>query len=404
MAIYSIPEMNMESLEKKLTRIRNKAAKYGCDFHYEQVGEHFETRELDERDEHGKPLTELVRYIDIDVAGKAEVGGWQFAASLDYTSEGNIIHGVMEIPERYYTCSPWCEHCKTRRDRKSSFIVYHAESGEFKQVGKSCLRDFTHGLSAEMAAQFESWIKECEEASEFSGMGGWPTRYFSTDSFMAATAETIRLFGYVKRGTVGTTCTADLVTGLYKVEMGMGLGLLRDYLIAQYDDAVARGWNMKRPEAMEQGKKVREWIRTCEKDDNYYHNLKVACALEQITGREIGLLVSAFPAYDRELEYQAEKLRRERKEADEGTASNYVGKIGDRVIFESVLSKCVTSFETQFGWMYIYKFTDKAGNVYVWKTGKDIDCEKKLKITGTVKEHKDFRNVKQTELTRCRIN
>ena len=31
---YSIPEINMESLEKKLTRIGNKCRKYGCEFKF----------------------------------------------------------------------------------------------------------------------------------------------------------------------------------------------------------------------------------------------------------------------------------------------------------------------------------------------------------------------------------
>lgn len=406
MAQFAIPEMNMEGLEKKLTRIRNKAAKYGCDFHYERIGEHFESREIEgEYDENGKPVTEIIRYIDIEVEGKAEVNGWQFAASLDYTPKGNIISGVagIEIPERFYNCSPWCEHCKTRRDRRNSYIVYNASSGEFKQVGKSCLRDFTNGLSAEMVAQYESWIKECEEASEFSGMGGWPTRYFNTDAFMAAAAETIRIYGYVKRGTVGTISTADLVESLYKAEFGMPLGALREHILSLYYGAVDRGWNIKRTESVEMGKRVREWIASCEKNDNYYHNLKVACALDNITSSSIGLLVSAFPAFDRELEYQAEKLRRERKAAEEGAASQYVGKIGDRISFTSENSRCVTSFETQFGWTYIYKFTDASGNVYVWKTSKDLDCETSYSIVGTVKDHKEFRGVKQTELTRCKV-
>lgn len=44
---YSIPECNIESLEKKLTRIRNKCDKYGLAFKYERTGEHFETVTLD---------------------------------------------------------------------------------------------------------------------------------------------------------------------------------------------------------------------------------------------------------------------------------------------------------------------------------------------------------------------
>ena len=42
---YSIWEGNMESLMKKVTRIQNKCKKYGCDFHFEEVGEEFKTYE-----------------------------------------------------------------------------------------------------------------------------------------------------------------------------------------------------------------------------------------------------------------------------------------------------------------------------------------------------------------------
>ena len=103
---------------------------------------------------------ELVRFIDVEVEGTAIVNGWQFAASLEYTDKGNIISGVegIEIPERYYKCAPWCEHCKTARDRKYSFIVRNTESGEFKQVGKACLKDFTGGLSATDAANWERGV------------------------------------------------------------------------------------------------------------------------------------------------------------------------------------------------------------------------------------------------------
>ena len=44
------------------------------------------------------------------------------------------------------------------------------------------------------------------------------------------------------------------------------------------------------------------------------------------------------------------------------------------------------------------------GNVYTWKTGKYIDdTVDEMSITGTVKAHTEFRGIKQTELTRCRV-
>ena len=126
---FSIPEENIENLEKKLTKISNKCAKYGCDFRYERVCEHFGERSVSENDPCGpfRSRKEIVKYIDVEVEGKAAVNGWRFAATLDFTNKGNIIKGVdgLEIPEKYYSCAPWCEHCQTRRGRSASFIVFN---------------------------------------------------------------------------------------------------------------------------------------------------------------------------------------------------------------------------------------------------------------------------------------
>lgn len=403
--MYSIPEMNMETLERKLGRIARKAAKYGCDFRFEKTGEHFETRELDELDENGKHKTEVIRYIDIDVEGEARVNGWRFAASLDYTDKGNIIEAVpgIEIPERYYSCSPWCEHCKTRRDRRNSYIVYNDETQEFKQVGKSCLRDFTGGLSAEAVAQYESWIKECEEASEFSGCGGWGIHYYDVADFMTAAAETIRVFGYVRSTDEGMS-TRDLTQTLFRVEFNMPLGAFAEVMREQYYDAVDRGWSMKNADSKALAETVRGWIANNERNDNYFHNLKVACAQDYAAGNLLGLLVSAFPAYNRELEYEAERRERERREAEAQAKSSWAGEIGEKVEFKIVDFRCITSWETQWGWTGVFKLVDEAGREFTWKTSKWLDEHAVGKVCrGTIKELKEFRGVKQTELTRCRV-
>ena len=405
---YSIPECNIESLEKKLIRIRNKCAKYGCEFVYERVGEHFEEKEFRYEDSRGvaKVVKENVKYIDIEVDGKAIVNGWRFAATLEYTEKGNIINSVggMEIPDRYYSCSPWCEHCRTRRDRKSSYIVFNEETGEFKQVGRACLKDYTGGLSAQNVAAFESYFKEVEEASEFSGFGGFGGSYFDVKDFMICAAETIRVFGYVKRESREVS-TAVKAEDLYRVENGMRLpwGCEKEMREA-YDDAVARGFNTKNKESIDLAEKVVDWIVNNEKDDNYFHNMKVACSLRCTNARNLGLLVSAFPTYNRELEYLAEKMIREEKEKEAAAKSSWMGNVGDKVSFKIADYRCISSWETQWGLTSVYKLVDEDGREATWKTGSWIDekCIGKT-VKGTIKEQKEFRGIKQTELTRCRI-
>ena len=111
---------------KKITRIKNKCLKYGCDFHFEEVGEEF--REL--TDERKNKYT--ARFVVVDVEGVAVVNGWKFIASVEHTEKGNIIRAAcnIEVPERYYTSSPICEHCKSKRFRKDTYIVMNEETGE----------------------------------------------------------------------------------------------------------------------------------------------------------------------------------------------------------------------------------------------------------------------------------
>ena len=103
--IFRIYEGNMNRLEKKLTRIRNKCNKYGCDFTYKKIGEEYTTIEnkLGEK--------EVIKQIVIHVNGKAIVNDWEFVATLEHTPDGNIINGYaedVEVPERYYDAEPVC--------------------------------------------------------------------------------------------------------------------------------------------------------------------------------------------------------------------------------------------------------------------------------------------------------
>ena len=405
---FAIPEDNIEALEKKLTKIRNKCAKYGCEFRYERVGDHYEEITFPVKNPVGpdRAYTETVHFIDIEVEGKAAVNGWRFAATLDFTDKGNIINGVegLEIPSRYYTCEPWCEHCQRSRGRRSSFIVFNEESGEFKQVGSSCLRDFTGGLSAENVAQFESFFKICEEESEYDGnfIGG--KSYFKTDDFLTVAAETIRIYGYAKRDGEAIP-TASRAEDLYRVEYGMRLGPCAKEILEMYDEAVSRGFDIKRKESVELAATVKKWITENERDDNYCHNLKVVCSLDYCDSWKLGLLVSAFPAYDRELELEAERRDREAKEAEARAKSSWLGDVGDRVSFTVSDFRVITSWDTQWGSTFVYKFTDTEGHECTWKTSNWVNDRRIVgaTITGKVKELKEYKGIKQTELTRCKV-
>lgn len=84
--------------------------------------------------------------------------------------------------------------------------------------------------------------------------------------------------------------------------------------------------------------------------------------------------------------------------------SEYVGEIKKRLRDLKVTLTAVRSFDSFYGTSFIYTFT-YGENVLVWITSscKDIEEGEEILLTGTVKEHSEYKGIKQTKLSRCII-
>ena len=392
---YSIFEGNMERLTKKMTRIQNKCKRYGCEFHFEEVGEEFRDIKTGE-DIEGKPIYTTTRFVIVEAEGLAIVNDWQFVASIDHTEEGNIINKAVdiEIPDRYYKNSPVCEHCGNRRVRHT-FIVQNTITGEFKQVGRSCLKDFTQGMSAEGVAEYTSAFEELI-VGETPYAGCRVDTYITTTEFLRYVAECVRHFGYTKNEP-GVRSTRDRAFDYWEVDNNPRMGeKRRDALRAEMREV---GFNANSPEAEELTTNALAWLFTQSEDNNYMHNLITACKLTHSNYKRLGIISSLFPTYNRDLEVQAKK----KAEAEVKAVSDFVGGVGERIEVGVSEIRCVTGWETQWGYTYIYKIVSTDKNVFTWKTSVDVDMENVKTIKGTVKEHKEYCGEKQTELTRCKL-
>jgi hypothetical protein len=394
---FAIYEGNMERLIKKINRIRNKCNKYGCDFHFAEVGEEYRTVKNDNGDE------SVLRFVLVEAEGVAIVNGWKYIASVEHTEKGNIINKAceIEVPERYYTTEAVCEHCNSNRYRKDTFLVMNEETGEFKQVGKSCLKDFTGGMSAEGVAQYTSLFDELIEGEAV--IGGMGESYYPVKDYLMYVAETIKHFGYVRTHDSGRS-TRDRAFDYYKMEHGGRFFEKEEERIKREMQSVS--FNANAADNSELTEKALEWLESRSEDNNYMHNLKTACNLEYTTWKNLGIITSLFPTFNRELEYQAEKAEQEKQRAEQQASeqnSKHIGSIGDRIEIDVHSIECVTSWETQFGTTRIYKIVDTNGNVYTWKTSNLVEEEKAKKVKGTIKSHNEYRGVKQTEITRCKV-
>ena len=390
---YPIYEGNLERLRKKMARIQNKCRKYNTDFRYEEVGEEF--RKLKDYD----GTFYMARFVIVEAEGVAIVNGWRFAATVEHTEKGNIIRAVcnIEVPDRYYTSDPICEHCNSHRRRKDTYIVMNEDTGDFKQVGKSCLADFTHGMSAEAVAQYTAAFEELIRG-ETPSEGSRITRYIKTEVFLRYIAETIRHFGYTKYDPYGTRISTFQRADRYYTVNNGGFRLDEETRQRILSEMESCGFDAESAEAKKETSAALEWLKQQSETNTYMHNLKTACSLEYVTGKHFGIIASLFPAYNRELEREAERQRA----AKAAKVSQWIGNVGERIEIHVESAACVTSWQTRFGCTRVYKFIDDAGNIYTWKTG--VYLEEVSTIKGTVKAHNEFRGAKQTELTRCRCS
>lgn len=430
---YTIWEGHMDALKKKIKRIEKKCKKYGCDFHFEEVGEEF--REVDvpcyyndgvltsrvtdmpiEANEKGeKPTVETVvcRFVIVEVEGNAIINDWELIAYTEHTEKGNIYSKVnteVEIPTRYRATDCFCEHCKTRRARKNTCIIRNIKTDEFKQVGNTCLKDFTRGMDASIVTALAEMKEAFEESVEAPiGGCGWGESYYNVRKMLRYTAETIKHFGYAN--SMCNRSTRSRMMDYYEVSECPIHPLRKEWAKGIRKEMEEVGFDPNSEYAVKKSEEALAWIEEQEASNDYMHNLKTVCSLQYVGWKNLGILVSLFPTFDRGLEIEAERKAREEqriRELEEGKNSECVGEVGKRIRIKVASCRVITSWASCYdGWhqtlTYMYRITDEDGNIYIWKTSKKIDEEAVDEIVGTVKEHSEFREVKQTVLTRCKV-
>jgi hypothetical protein len=165
-------------------------------------------------------------------------------------------------------------------------------------------------------------------------------------------------------------------------------------------------------EDFELAEKVAEWMTSLpERQDanDYLHNLGVLGSLGFVPYRQIGLAVSAVSAYQRE---NAEKVAKEHKGP---SVSLQIGTVGERLVRKVRFLRLHTT-DGQYGTTYIQTFEvvspeSEAGASVVWfgssllkdEAGQPLKVGDEVWVKGTVKGHKQYRDVWQTTLSRVAL-
>ena len=88
-------------------------------------------------------LAVTVHGFDVTITGEPpRYQGWRFVAAVDSVEGGVVLRyppGAEASVSNDQVRPGECDHCHTKRDRRSTVLVAHDDTGQLLQVGRSCL-------------------------------------------------------------------------------------------------------------------------------------------------------------------------------------------------------------------------------------------------------------------------
>jgi hypothetical protein len=384
---FQIPRDNFAKFEKEIGKLSRRAMKIAG---FEILPIIFGSGERDFGDGVMTPFVDV--YLDNEVP---KMNGWTFVATIDHSNEtGNIVRSVpnvgTDLPEKYRTAEPVCDHCGVKRYRRDTYVLRCDADGDFKQVGKTCLKDFFGHDPAKIASMAEllGYALECARGAQWFDIGG-DRRYISTEEFLNHSAWAIRKFGWVSAKQANADYTGQTRS-------------TRARAMSNMIPSRAAGEVMDPPteEDIKLATDALEWAQSLKDRANlndYEHNVMVVAQSPVIEVRACGIAASIVSAYLRvQGRLQAQQTLQQRT-----SKSKFVGTIGKRTEF-GVVEVVRHVYNETYG-THIYTFLTDDGDLLVWLTGKNESLipGTRVKLKGTVKKHSTYKDVAQTNINRC---
>lgn len=349
---------------------------------------------------HQLDMTQALECKRVTIEDMPSCNGFEFIGKLVHTEAGNLISmaGAAQgqaTPEEWRTAKPTCDHCKTKRTRKDTFII-RCPDGSVKRIGRNCLADFLMTEPSQLiaAAVFEDSLRMLEQADEdeWGSFGGFSWT-IATEHYLACAVSSIERRGFFKSGSEEQTTRADAAFLAYEAPRGHDVQSVR----------LREEWKANQPKAEHHARAVELvlWLESNEDKSDYIYNLKVALSLPVIRRETEGLIASAPQAYNRHLGQIAERKARE-TEVDAG----YMGELKQRLVFAAtVVNVRVIMSEGGYGYgssRLTTLRTPQGHDVVTWTDlFSENDNGKQVRIKATVSKHSMFKGKHQTTVNRA---
>lgn len=385
-----IPESNLAKLQEEIAYLNRKAEK----LNNRSISLFIHGYKNIEQNENGRKY--IIRYAECSVVGeRPQLGDWCFVGTLQEGRDdrGNVMNFIRclpgeQMPVEFRGRAKFCDHCLQNRLRNDTYVVRNLITGEHRQVGSTCIKDFCGHADPKEVLRYAQYLAEAGDLlDDMRGEKGFSQiiRY-RVREILAQTAAVIRNYGWLSKKKAyenpdGPPPTADIVFNAICRPQDMSLKLL-----ATSDD-------------YEMADRAIDWVESLRDEadqlNDYQYNIVACVSIGLIEARNFGVACSILGVYSQKV---AESLKKKE--------SRYVGSEGDKIAITANLifyKPC----ETRYGVSHLYKFVDKEGDLFVWFASNrqsllnEIGME--VRLAGTIKGHSEFRNEKQTSLIRCKI-
>jgi len=407
-----VTRKNLESLEEKINKWNKRSKKTGVSPIVLKVLESWV--EPKERKVEGETVTYLIHWRKIVLNGeRPQIKGYRFVSAIEHLTEGaNILRTIEgeEVPAHYRTARGNCDHCKINRYRKHTVIIQKAETGEYIQIGKSCLSDFLPNQNVEEVAKYFEYLSTLsdelrrvdggepdEDDGYESGMGGGGKREFYLPDFLTVCAELVLRGGYTKASKEGYDFRLSTGDRAWNFLVDKS-----DYNKPSKDPLEITKFNpLNKEMSQEFGERVLKWVLTLDGNNDlseYEHNILTIAKYQAVEWKNRNIAASMFAAYQR----AQDRLQDMKEEDRKANTSEHIGQPKERIAIKNAKVVKIVKNEGTYGVSHIHTIEDEKGNVFVWFcTGIPLE-EGAIydELRGTVKKHVEFRGIKQTVLSR----
>jgi len=273
-----------------------------------------------------------------------------------------------------------CDHCTTKRFRKIVHL-FRNKKGKELMIASSCAKEYFGIDIASSLNKLFNFFAAGDIEIGFSTVFDlfWKkSNPFNKEMFCRLCYGLITRDGhYIKGG--GTTAEANSF-------MDLSFNDVNDSAKYELDKV------LKFSEKFDYNKMVEYW-KAKPNPDTFTHNVCVAFGMYQ---PQHGYLAWAVYDYMKNVEGFVKPINTPN--------SNHVGTIGERITTEAKIIN-IRGMETAWGFTRLVEMIDNSGNILNWWTSKDCGAGKEdnVKVTGTVKDHGEFRGVKNTLLKNCKM-